>query len=52
VDNTGSYLVAVGYDATAGVQLFSISTTGVLASLKSAATSTATQYPVLVAMTH
>lgn len=52
LDNTGSYLVAAGYDGSAGVALFSISTTGVLASIASAGTGTATAYPVLVAMTH
>lgn len=52
LDNTGDYLVAAGYSATAGVQLFSISSAGLLTATKSAATSTATQYPVLVAMSH
>ncbi len=52
VDNTDGYLVAVGYDANAGVQLYSVATTGVLTPVKSTGTSTATQYPVLVAMSH
>lgn len=52
IDSTNTYLIAAGYDASAGVQLYSIAGTGVLTSIKSAGTSTATQYPVLVAMSH
>lgn len=52
VDNTDAYLVAAGYDASAGLQLFSVASTGVPSLLKSAGTTTATQYPVLLAMTH
>ena len=53
VDSTDTYLVAVGYDAAAGVQLYSLASSGVLSALaKTAGTSTATQYPVLVAMSH
>ncbi len=53
VDNTDTYLVAVGYDATAGVQLYSLASSGVLSALaKTAGTSTITQNPVLLAMTH
>lgn len=53
IDSTNSYVVAAGYDAKAGVQLYSIATTGVLSPLAAtAATSTAKTYPVLVAMTH
>ncbi len=52
VDSTNAYLVAAGYSASAGVQLYAIGTTGVLTPVTSAATSTATQYPVLVAMSH
>ena len=53
VDSTDTYLVAAGYNATAGVQLYSIASSGVLSALaQTAGTSTATQYPVLVAMSH
>ncbi len=53
VDSTDTYLVAVGYDAAAGVQLYSVASSGVLSALaKTAATSTVTQDPVLVAMSH
>lgn len=53
VDSTDTYLIAVGYDASAGVQLYSLAGSGVLSALaKTAGTSTATQYPVLVAMSH
>ena len=53
VDSTDTYLVAVGYAATGGVQLYSIASSGVLSALAATAgTSTQTQDPVLVAMTH
>ncbi len=53
VDSTDTYLVAVGYDTSAGIQLYSIASSGVLSALaKTAGTTTATQYPVLVAMSH
>jgi 6-phosphogluconolactonase len=53
IDNTDTYLVAVGYDGTAGIQLYSIASSGVLSALaKTAGTSTVTTDPVLVAMTH
>lgn len=53
VDSTDTYLVGVGYDASAGVQLYSVASSGVLSPLaKTAGTSAATQYPVLVAMSH
>jgi 6-phosphogluconolactonase len=53
VDSTDTYLVAAGYDASAGIQLYSIASSGVLSALaKTAGTTTATQYPVLVAMSH
>ncbi|HLI75503.1 MAG TPA: beta-propeller fold lactonase family protein [Acidobacteriaceae bacterium] len=52
IDSTDTYLVAVGYDASAGVQLYSIAASGVLSAIKSAGTSTQTQNPVLVAMSH
>lgn len=52
VDNTGAYLVAVGYDARTGVRLYSISSTGVLTQVAAAASGTNTVLPALVAMTH
>ncbi len=52
VDNTGGYLVAVGYDANAGVQLYSISSAGVLSQVNATGSGTNTAFPALVAMTH
>ncbi len=52
VDNTGVYMVAVGYDASTGVRLYSISSTGVLTQVATAASGTNTVLPALVAMTH
>lgn len=52
VDSTSSYLVALGYDSSAGVQLWSIPSSGVISQLKTAGSTTATQFPVLVAMSH
>ncbi len=52
VDNTGTYMVAVGYDASAGVRLYLIASTGVLAQVAVAASGTNIGYPALVAMTH
>ncbi len=51
-DNTGNYAVAVGYDATAGVQLYSVSSAGVLTQVDKAGTGTNEDYPALLAMTH
>ncbi len=52
VDNSGSYLLAAGYDASTGVQLYK-PTSGVPGSaVASAGTGTDTTFPVLVAMTH
>ena len=52
VDNTGLYMVAVGYDASAGVRLYSLSSTGVLTQVAAQASGTDTVLPALVAMTH
>ena len=52
IDNTGVYMVAVGYNATTGVQLYSVSSTGVLTQVAAAASGTNTVLPALVAMTH
>ncbi len=51
-DNTGNYLVAVGYDASTGVRLYSVSAVGVLTQVAAAGTGTVTTYPALLAMTH
>lgn len=52
VDNTGTYLIAVGYNASTGVQLFKPSS-GVLGSaVASAGTGTSLGTPALVALTH
>ena len=51
-DNTSTYLIAVGYNASSGVQLFKPSS-GVLGSaVASAGTGTSPNYPALVALTH
>ena len=52
VDNTGAYLLAVGYDGSAGVRLYSISSAGVLAQVAETGSGTNEAYPALVAMTH
>ena len=52
IDNTGSYLVAVGYSASAGVELYSMGSSGALTKVSAAGSGTSTLYPALVAMTH
>ena len=52
VDNTGAYMVAVGYDANTGVRLYSLSSTGALTQVAQAPSGTSTLLPALVAMTH
>ena len=52
VDNTGGYLVAVGYDATAGVRLYSIASSGALSQVAESGSGTESVYPALVAVTH
>jgi 6-phosphogluconolactonase (cycloisomerase 2 family) len=52
VDNSGKYMLAAGYNSTSGVQLFSVSSSGVLTLAASAATGTSTAYPVVLAMSH
>ena len=49
-DNTGGYLVAAGYNATSGIQLFSIGSGGVLTLAGSAGSGTIGE-PISVAMT-
>jgi 6-phosphogluconolactonase (cycloisomerase 2 family) len=52
VDNSGAYMVAVGYDGSAGVRLYSVSSAGVLTQVDAAGSGTNTLYPALVAVTH
>jgi 6-phosphogluconolactonase len=52
VDNTGGYLVAAGFNATNGIQLFQIGSTGAITSVNSAASGTTTGVPTIIAMTH
>lgn len=51
-DNTGNYMVAVGYDANAGVSLYSIAASGALTAVDGVGSGTNGAYPALVAMTH
>lgn len=52
VDSSGGYMVAAGYNSSSGVQLFSISSSGALTLVTSAASGTSTAYPVVLAMSH
>ncbi len=52
VDNSGKYLIAVGYNTTAGLQLYSIGATGVLSSLATAGTGGTLGVPAVIAVTH
>ncbi len=51
-DKSGGYAVAVGYDASAGVRLYSVSSAGVLTQVAATGSGTSEAYPALVAMTH
>jgi len=52
-DNTGKYVIAAGYDAASGVQVYSTGTTGALAvQPTTGATGTSTTVPALLATTH
>jgi DNA-binding beta-propeller fold protein YncE len=51
-DNSGDYLLAEGYSATSGIQIFGIGSTGALTSNNTAASGTSTVYPAAVATTH
>jgi 6-phosphogluconolactonase (cycloisomerase 2 family) len=51
-DNSGNYLVAAGYGASAGVRLFSIGSSGALTQIDSAASGAATSSPAVLALTH
>ncbi len=52
VDKSGGYVVGVGYDANAGVQLYTLSSAGALTSVAKAGSGTNEAYPALVAVTH
>jgi 6-phosphogluconolactonase (cycloisomerase 2 family) len=52
VDNSGNYLVAAGYNGSAGVRLFSIGTAGALTQVDSTGSGTTTSYPAVLALTH
>ena len=50
-DSTGAYILAEGYNATSGIELYSIGTTGALAESSEAASGTTTSIPVVVGLT-
>jgi 6-phosphogluconolactonase len=52
VDKTAGYLVAAGYNASSGIQLFTIGSTGLLVSVGSVGTGTVTTVPTVMALTH
>ena len=51
-DKSGSYMVAVGYNGTSGIQLFTVGTTGALTLTTSAGTGTSTSFPAVLALSH
>ncbi len=50
-DSTGAYILAEGYNATSGIELYSIGTTGALAESSEAASGITTGVPVVVGLT-
>jgi 6-phosphogluconolactonase len=53
VDSTGAYLLAAGYDSSAGLKMYGITSgTGILTSLDTAATGTSTVVPTSLALSH
>jgi len=53
VDSTGAYLLAAGYDPSAGLKMYGITSgTGILTSLDTAATGTSTVVPTSLALSH
>ena len=50
-DKSGKYMVAVGYNGTSGVQLFSV-TSGALTLVTSAGTGTSPDFPAILALSH
>jgi hypothetical protein len=51
-DNSGSYLLAAGYNTTNGIELYSIGSSGGLTALATTGTGATTSYPVVMALTH
>lgn len=51
-DKSGTYMVAVGYNGTSGVQLLSVGTTGALTVVTSAGTGTSPDFPAILALSH
>jgi 6-phosphogluconolactonase (cycloisomerase 2 family) len=51
-DNSGKYILAGGYDSSAGLKLYTIGTGGVLSAGGSVATGTSTSVPMVMALTH
>ena len=52
-DKSGSYMVAVGYNGSSGLQLFTVGTTGALTLTTSAGTGTSTStVPAILALSH
>ena len=52
LDSTNAYLIASGYSATTGIQLFTIGSTGALTSAGTAGTGTSGSIPGAIATTH
>lgn len=52
VDNSGKYLIAAGYAASAGVQLYTLGATGELSAGAAAASGSTLTYPAVLALTH
>ncbi len=51
-DASGNYLVAAGHDTNSGIQIFSISSGGILSLTNSVASATTTGVPATLAMSH
>jgi len=51
-DSTGDYLIALGYSATSGIQLFTIGSSGALTLTGSAAAGNTLGIPAVLALTH
>jgi 6-phosphogluconolactonase len=51
IDSTGKYLIASGYNASSGIQLYTIGSTGALSSTASAGTGTSNVIPGAIAAT-
>lgn len=51
-DSSGGFLLASGYNATSGIQLYMIGSTGLLTASNSAGSGTTTAYPSPVALVH